>query len=121
MPKRFQILAHVSTVMGFFRIAWPWPGMSSMTAAASTSKASLAASDAAQVSVPGTAVQVRDIGTIALVSFQLVLVLLVIQLFQLESRTFFHVMMLGTVGFVIHALLPLQYRLSFFTLLSLLA
>jgi hypothetical protein len=28
-------------------------------------------------------------------------------------------MLLSTVGFVIHALLPLQYRLSFFRLLSL--
>lgn len=121
MAKRFQIPAHVSRVVGFFRIAWPWSGMSSTTATAPASKASLAASDTAEVSAPGTAGQVRDLGTIAVVSIQLVLVLLVIHLFQLESRTFFHVMVLGTVGFVIHALLPLQYRLSFFTLLSLLA
>jgi hypothetical protein len=61
----------------------------------------------------------RDLGTIAMVSIQLALALAVIHQFQLESRTFFHVMLLATVGFIIHALLPLRYRLSFFTLLSL--
>ena len=57
--------------------------------------------------------------TIGLVSAQLALVLLVIHRFQLESRTFFQVMLLGAGGFVIHALLPLRHRLAFFTLLSL--
>jgi hypothetical protein len=43
-------------------------------------------------------------------------VLLVIQQFQLESRTFFQIMLLGGVGFLVHSLLPLPYRLPFFTL-----
>ena len=63
--------------------------------------------------------QLRALGTIALISCQLLLVLLVVRQFQLENRTFFHVMALGTAGFVVHALLPLQYRLAFFILLSL--
>src|SRR4030095_16073873 len=50
---------------------------------------------------------------------QLALVLLVVQQYQLESRTFFNVMVLGAVGFVINALLPLQYRLPFFVGISL--
>ncbi len=93
--------------------------MKTHTVVASASTASPAASDAAGVSALGAAVEVRDLGTIALVLIQLGLALLVIYQFQLESRTFFHVMLLGTVGFVIHALLPLPYRLSFFALLSL--
>jgi hypothetical protein len=75
----------------------------------------------AQVSEPGSAVGLRGLGTIALVTGQLVLVLVVISEFQLESRTFFHVMLLGTAGFVVHSLLPLRYRLPFFVLLSLAA
>ncbi len=65
--------------------------------------------------------KVRDLGTITLVSSQIALALLVIQQFQLESRTFFRVMLLGAAGFFVHALLPLRYRLPFFTLLSLAA
>ena len=61
----------------------------------------------------------RPLGAIALVALQLTLVLLVIEQFELESRTFFHVMLIGSAGFVVHALLPLKYRLAFFTILSL--
>src|SRR5688572_20487290 len=61
----------------------------------------------------------RDLRSIAIVAAQLVLVLLVVQQFQLESRTFFHLMLLASAGFVVHALLPLRYRLGFFALLSL--
>jgi D-alanyl-lipoteichoic acid acyltransferase DltB (MBOAT superfamily) len=63
--------------------------------------------------------RIRALGTVALVSCQLVLVLLVVNNFQLENRTFFNILVLSTAGFVIHALLPLQYRLLFFSLLSL--
>ena len=87
--------------------------------AVSASTVSPTASDSVAVSAPGVAGQVRALGTIALISCQLVLALLVIHQFQLENRTFFHVMLLSTVGFVVHALLPLHYRLPFFTLLSL--
>jgi len=58
---------------------------------------------------------------LAMVCVQLGLVLLVIYQYQLESRTFFNVMALGFAGFVVHALLPLQYRLSLFVGLSLAA
>src|SRR5262245_20420417 len=66
-----------------------------------------------------TSVPVRPLITISLVAVQLALVLLVIERFQLESRTFFNVMLIATVGFVVHALLPLDYRLYAFTFLSL--
>jgi len=55
---------------------------------------------------------------LALVCVELALVLLVIYRYQLESRTFFNVLALGCAGFVVHALLPLQYRLAFFVALS---
>ena len=61
----------------------------------------------------------REAGRIGVVALQLALVLLVIRQFQLESRTFFHVMLLVAVGFVVHALLPLPWRLPFFAALSL--
>ena len=61
----------------------------------------------------------REAGRIALVALQLALAVLVIRQFQLESRTFFHVMLLVTAGFVVHALLPLPLRLPFFATLSL--
>src|SRR6266576_1417999 len=63
----------------------------------------------------------QDAMRLAMVCVQLGLVLLVIYQYQLESRTFFNVMALGFVGFVVHALLPLQYRLSLFVGLSLAA
>src|SRR5262245_58306560 len=66
-------------------------------------------------------VRSKHLGSVALISFQLLMVLAVINQFQLESRTFFWVMVLGAVGFVVHALLPLNHRLAFFTSLSLAA
>ena len=62
-----------------------------------------------------------ELGSIVLVASQLALALLVVQLFELESRTFFRVLLLASVGFVVHALLPLRHRLPFFALLSLAA
>ena len=49
------------------------------------------------------------------------LILLVVHQFQLESRTFFRVMVLASAGFVAHGLLPLRFRLPFFATLSLAA
>lgn len=49
---------------------------------------------------------------------QLVLVLLVIRLYNVESRSFFDVAMLAVAGFAVHALLPIAYRMPFFVLLS---
>jgi len=77
------------------------------------------ASDVAENSARTAVPRVRNLAGIALVSIQLALVLLVIHQFQLESRTFFRVMLIGAAGFVVHSLLPLQHRLPFFTLLSL--
>ena len=65
------------------------------------------------------AVPVRRLGNIATIALQFALVLLVIWQFQLESRTFLHVMALLGAGFVVHALLPLRLRLPFFAALSL--
>jgi hypothetical protein len=118
MARRFSIPTHVFSVEGFLRIVSQWLGTAGISAAVSVPTMSPTASEAPAVSAPSPALRVREVGTIALISCQLVLVLLVINQFQLESRTFFHVMLLGTAGFVVHALLPLQYRLSFFTLLS---
>jgi hypothetical protein len=52
------------------------------------------------------------------VAAQLVLALLVIRQFQIESRTFFNIGVLGACGFLLHAMLPIRYRLPFFALLS---
>lgn len=52
---------------------------------------------------------------------QMGLVLLLIYVFHMESRTFFHVSLLAGIGFVINALLPLRYRQAFFVLVSLVA
>jgi len=61
----------------------------------------------------------REFRAIGLVSIELILTLFVIQKFQIESRTFFQVMVLGAAGFVVHALLPLPYRMAFFGFVSL--
>lgn len=54
-----------------------------------------------------------------LILFQLGLILLVFRQFQIESSAFRLIAMLAFGGFAIHALLPLQYRLHFFLVLSL--
>ena len=56
---------------------------------------------------------------LAFVCVELALVLLVAWRYQLESRTFFYILVLAFAGFVIHALLPLAHRLGFFVALSL--
>ena len=53
------------------------------------------------------------------IAAQLVLVLVVVRAYQIESRTFFDVAVLAVVGFVVHALLSRAYRLPFFVALSL--
>jgi hypothetical protein len=49
------------------------------------------------------------------------LVVLLVQYWQLESLSFSRLMQLAFVGFVIHHLLPLRFRLPFFAMLSMLA
>lgn len=55
----------------------------------------------------------------ALVAVQLVLVLLVFRQYQIENSGFLQIAQLAFAGFLVHALLPLRYRLPFFALLSL--
>jgi hypothetical protein len=70
-----------------------------------------------------TAAFVRaESGRLASVVGQLLLLVLVIRQYTLENETFtYNMMWLTLYGFVIHALLPLRYRLTFFVLLSLTA
>jgi alginate O-acetyltransferase complex protein AlgI len=49
---------------------------------------------------------------------QLGLFLLVVRQFQIENPAFLRLALLTSIGFMVHALLPLRYRLSFFLLLS---
>jgi D-alanyl-lipoteichoic acid acyltransferase DltB (MBOAT superfamily) len=56
---------------------------------------------------------------LAFVALQLGLVLLLLRQFQIESAAFRLLAMLAFGGFVVHALLPLPWRLPFFGLLSL--
>ena len=49
---------------------------------------------------------------------QLALALAVILQYNLESRTFFHIAVVAVIGFAMHAMLPLAYRLPFFVALS---
>jgi hypothetical protein len=64
--------------------------------------------------------EVRWQGIVKLIPIvlQLALAALVIKQFQLESRTFYNVFLLTAVAFPIHALLPLKYRMAFFTAVS---
>ena len=80
---------------------------------------SAASRGAADLRAPDPTLPREDLRTIVVVTVQLALALLVVHRFQLESRTFFHVMLLGAVGFPVHALLPARLRLPAFTLLSL--
>lgn len=63
----------------------------------------------------------RDDLRLIVLCVELALALVVIRQYQLESRTFFNVMLLAFGGFVVHALLPWRFRLSFFAGLSLAA
>src|SRR5262245_36163863 len=121
MDKRSGIARITSGAGGFFRVAQQWLSHRSMTRAALASAALPPSSTTAETSAQRTRVSGRDLGTIALAAAQLALVLIIIYRYQLESRTFFYVMLLGAAGFVVHALLPLQYRLPFFVLLSIAA
>lgn len=54
-----------------------------------------------------------------IVLFQLGIVTLLLRQFEIESAAFLQLALLAFVGFAIHAVLPLRYRLPFFLLLSL--
>ncbi len=56
--------------------------------------------------------------TLVLVTLQLALLVVVARTFRLETPAFFQLMLLVLGGFVVHAVLPLRFRLPFFVLLS---
>lgn len=60
----------------------------------------------------------RELLAILSIAAQLALGVVVVREFQLESRTFYDLMMLLAGGFVVHALLPLRARQPFFVALS---
>jgi D-alanyl-lipoteichoic acid acyltransferase DltB (MBOAT superfamily) len=62
---------------------------------------------------PAAAIKVFFVG------FQLGLLILIIELFELQSATFLNLSLLVFFGFLIHAFLPMRFRLTFFLLLSL--
>ncbi|MGE3527667.1 MAG: hypothetical protein AB7I33_17250, partial [Gemmatimonadales bacterium] len=66
----------------------------------------------------GTRVTWLDVARLAGLALQMGLILLVIQAFELESRTFFRIVMLATGGFLVNALLPMRHRLSWFVAVS---
>ena len=67
----------------------------------------------------GRAVVEKSPVRVALPALQLGLVVLLVWLFRLESRAFFHMMLVLWAGFTVHALLPLRFRLQFYVLLCL--
>jgi D-alanyl-lipoteichoic acid acyltransferase DltB (MBOAT superfamily) len=71
-------------------------------------------------SVPQSRAEVlwQEIAKLVPIVVQIALAALVIKQFQLESRTFYHVFLLAAVAFPIHAVLPLKYRMAFFTAVS---
>jgi D-alanyl-lipoteichoic acid acyltransferase DltB (MBOAT superfamily) len=61
-----------------------------------------------------------EIAKFLLVSVQFLLLLLLIQEFNLENEVFAHnIMMVAFFGYLLHSLLPLEYRLPFFLFISL--
>ena len=65
-----------------------------------------------------TGLDVAAVRGVLATGIQLGLVLLVAWEFQLETRTFFNVLVLSALAFPIHAALPLRWRLPFFVSLS---
>jgi hypothetical protein len=59
-----------------------------------------------------------EITRFLLVAVQLALCAVVVDRFQIESRAFSRLFTLGACGAVVHALLPVRYRMAFFALLS---
>lgn len=63
----------------------------------------------------------QDAGKILGITFQLVLLILVIRAFRIQDNDFLHTAILTLFGFLINAFLPLRLRLPFFALFSLLS
>src|SRR5437773_4685773 len=64
---------------------------------------------------------IAEVAQFLAVVVQFGLVVLLVQYWQLESQLLARLMWLAFVGFVIHHLLPLRFRLPFFAMLSLVA
>jgi hypothetical protein len=75
---------------------------------------------AAERSVPrvAAAAQLRRLPEFLGIAVQLALALLVIEQFEIENRTFFHVALLAVGGFLVSAALPVRLRLPCFAALS---
>ena len=110
IPRTRTSLA-VSRAAGILRDLWP--GISPPSRNGGSTAAEIPVT-LAPASAAGVGIRRAELLTVVTISLQLALVLLVVREYQLESRTFFNVMVLGAVGFVSHALLPLRLRLSFF-------
>lgn len=65
-----------------------------------------------------TALNLPRLLLVARVLAQLLLALLVAHLYNIENPAFFNVFALAVAGFVVHAMLPMVWRLPFFVLLS---
>ena len=59
------------------------------------------------------------LGPFLFVAAEVALVVLVVRQFQVESTAFLRIALLALAGFVVHAWLPLAWRMPFFALLSL--
>lgn len=59
------------------------------------------------------------ISTLFVIGLQLALLMVIFRQFQIESSAFLRVALLASGGFIIHAVLPLRFRLPFFLILSL--
>jgi hypothetical protein len=64
---------------------------------------------------------IAEVAKFLVVVEQFALIVLLVQYWQLESQPLSRLMWLALVGFVIHHILPLRFRLPFFAMLSLLA
>jgi hypothetical protein len=62
-----------------------------------------------------------EMGRIALIAVQLLLLLIIVRTFSIEGAVLLRLFAICTVGFIIHALLPVRLRMPFFVLLSLAA
>ena len=78
---------------------------------------------AGTISIPEDSTAARELSRVAVARFlatvlQLGLCVLVIRQFEIEGSAFYRLSVLTLGGFVVHALLPMAYRLTFFLLLS---
>ena len=64
----------------------------------------------------GAVVDLSKILKVGAVAVELGLLILLVKAFKIESDAFFQLLILMLGGFVVHALLPLRYRMGFFSI-----